>query len=120
MEANVQIFGTNKSQDTKKALRFFKERGIKPHFVDLNKRSMSPGELERFVQRFGLASLVDRSGKAYRRLGLEHMRVSDEQLKAKLIEDPGLMVQPLVRSQEALGKGWDESYWRQWFERLKG
>lgn len=117
---NVQIFGTNKSQDTKKALRFFKERGLKPQFVDLKTREMAPGELNRFVQRFGLNALVDTGGKAYERAGLEYMRVGDEEMKGKLIADPALMVQPLVRSGSVLSVGWDEEMWRAWYEEQKG
>lgn len=117
MAANVQVFGTLKSQATKKALRFFKERGIKPHFVDLRERPIAPGELNRFVQTFGLNALIDTEGRAYRQAGLEHMRLSDEAMLQRLIDEPGLMVQPLVRSGNALGLGWDERYWR---EHLRG
>ena len=113
---NVQIFGTNKSQDTKKALRFFKERGIKPQFVDLKERDIAPGELKRFVQKAGLNALLDTGGKAYERSGLEYLRVGDEELMQKLIDDPALMVQPLVRSGNALTVGWDEEAWRAWYE----
>lgn len=116
---NVQIFGTNKSQDTKKALRFFKERGIKPQFVDLKQREIAMGELNRFVQKFGLNAVVDMGGKAYERAGLEYMRVGDEQLMQKLIDDPALMIQPLVRDENALSAGWDEAFWREWYEQSK-
>ncbi len=114
---NVQIFGTRKSQDSKKALRFFKERGIKPQFVDLNERAIAAGELKRFVQKFGLNALIDVKGKTYRKQGLEYMRVGDEEMIAKLIADPGLLVQPLVRSGNALTAGWDEAFWREWHKR---
>ena len=56
----VQIFGVKKSADTRKALRFFAERRVKTHFVDLNERAASLGELRRFVQKFGL-DRADRS-----------------------------------------------------------
>ena len=52
----VQIFGTQKSQDSKKAQRFFKERGISPHFVDLQERYMALGELNRFTRKIWLKS----------------------------------------------------------------
>ena len=117
---NVQIFGTNKSQDTKKALRFFKERGLKPQFVDLKERAMAPGELGRFVQKFGLNAVVDTKGKAYERSGLEYLRVGDEEMTQKLMDDPALMVQPLLRSGNTLTVGWDEEAWRAWYEANKG
>ena len=116
---NVQIFGTNKSQDTKKALRFFKERGIEPQFVDLQQREIAPGELNRFVSKFGLDALVDSGGKAYKDAGLEHLRVSDDAMLQKLIDEPKLMVQPLVRSGNTLSAGWDEPLWREQYERSK-
>ena len=116
---NVQIFGTNKSQDTKKALRFFKERGLRPQFVDLKERAMAPGELARFVQKFGLNAVIDTGGKAYERAGLEYLRVGDEEMTQKLIDDPALMVQPLLRSGNTLTVGWDEEAWRAWYEAQK-
>lgn len=116
---NVQIFGTNKSQETRKALRFFKERGITPQFVDLKKRAIAPGELTRFVQKFDLNALIDTEGKAYEKQGLEYMRVSDEGMMQKLIDDPTLMVQPLVRSGNLLSVGWDEATWQAWFDEQK-
>ncbi len=115
----MQIFGTLKSQATKKALRFFKERGVSPHFVDLRERAMAPGELKRFVQKFGLNALIDTEGKAYHQAGLEHMRVGDEAMMQRLIDEPALMVQPLVRSGDLLGIGWDEELWREWCKRDK-
>jgi len=110
----VQIFGTNKSKDTKKAQRFFMERGLKPQFVDLQQREIAPGELNRFVQKFGLDALVDKTGKAYKDAGLEYLRMTDEQLMQKLIDNPRLMLQPLLRSANTLSAGWDETVWRAW------
>ncbi len=116
---NVQIFGTKKSQDTKKALRFFKERGIKPQFMDLKERDIAPGELKRFVQKEGLNALIDTNGKAYEKSGLEYMRVGDEAMIERLTQDPALMVQPLVRSGNTLTVGWDEAVWREAYEAQK-
>jgi glutaredoxin len=42
---NIQIFGTSKCQDTRKAQRFFKERGIPFQYVDLAVKGLSKGEL---------------------------------------------------------------------------
>ena len=49
----VQVFGTKSCNETRKALRFFKERRIRTHFVDLKERPASAGELKRFGQKFG-------------------------------------------------------------------
>jgi hypothetical protein len=73
----VQVFGTRKSADTRKALRFFSERRIKVHFVDLAERAASPGELRRFVAKFGVAALVDQASRRFGELGLTHARYSD-------------------------------------------
>src|ERR671918_806784 len=61
----VQVFGIRKSSDTRKALRFFAERRIKTHFVDLQERAASPGELRRFAQKFGVEALVDRGSRRF-------------------------------------------------------
>jgi arsenate reductase (glutaredoxin) len=116
---NVQIFGTNKSQDTKKALRFFKERGVNPQFVDLQEHYMAQGEIARFVQKFGVRALVDVTSKVYKDGGLEHVKVLDEAMIQKLIDDPKLMVQPLVRSGNVLSVGWDEKVWKEWYSQIK-
>jgi arsenate reductase (glutaredoxin) len=113
--ASIQIFGTNKSQDSKKAQRFFKERGLSPHFIDLQERAIALGELKRFIDKFGFRALVDDKSKAYQGAGLAHMRVPDEQMMQKLIDDPRLMIQPLVRSGNTLSVGWDEQLWKAWY-----
>ena len=110
----VQIFGVKKSADTRKALRFFAERRIKTHFVDLNERPASPGELKRFIQKFGLDRLIDRESKRYEELGLRHARLSDERWLEKLSEEPLLLQMPLVRQGNALSVGLAEADWKNW------
>jgi arsenate reductase-like glutaredoxin family protein len=112
----VQIFGTAKSPGTMKALRFFKERGLKPQFVDLQRRAMAPGEIARFVQKFGLSALIDTGSKSYERAGLAYLRLSDEALIQRLLDEPQLMVQPLLRLGPTLAIGWDEAVWRNWYQ----
>ena len=86
----MQIFGVKKSADTRKALRFFSERRVKTHFVDLDERAASMGELRRFVQKFGLVTLIDRDSKRVAQLGLAHARLSDDRWMEKLdVEFPG-------------------------------
>src|SRR5688572_25460227 len=98
----VQVFGTKKSADTRKALRFFAERRIKSHFVDLYERPASPGELKRFAQKFGVTALVDREGKRFKELGLGHAQLSDERWLQKLVDEPLLLRVPLVRFENRL------------------
>lgn len=110
----VQIFGVRKSADTRKALRFFSERRVKTHFVDLNERPASAGELRRFVQKFGLDRLIDRDSARYQALGLQHARLSDERWLEKLMDEPLLLRMPLVRNGNALTIGLAEGDWAGW------
>ena len=110
----VQIFGTRKSSPTRKALRFFAERRVKTHFVDLQERPASPGELRRFAQRFGVEALVDRASRRYADLGLGAARLSEERWLEKLVAEPLLLHMPLVRLQQRLTVGDAEATWREW------
>lgn len=110
----VQIFGTRKSSDTRKALRFFAERRIKVHFVDLQERAASPGELRRFAQKFGVQALVDRTSRRHAELGLGAASFSDDRWLDKLVEEPMLLRMPLVRRQHQLTVGDAEPTWREW------
>ena len=110
----VQIFGTKKHADTRKALRFFAERRIQVHFVDLQERAASPGELKRFVQKFGTGALIDRTSKRFLDLGLAHAQLSDERWLQKLVDEPLLLRQPLARSDNKLTIGLAETEWKVW------
>ena len=110
----VQVFGVKKSADTRKALRFFAERRVKTHFVDLNERAASPGELKRFVERFGVDRLIDRDSRRFEELGLRSARISDERWAERLAEEPLLLVMPLVRSGNLLTVGLAEQDWKAW------
>ena len=110
---SVQIFGTENSQATRAAERFFKERRIQIHFVDLKQKPMSPGEIKRFIDRFGLAALLDTESKGYADGGLKYMKLSDAELIARTERDPGLLRLPFVRSGKWISIGKDEESWRQ-------
>lgn len=111
---NVQIFGSRKSADTRKALRFFSERRVRVHFVDVAERAPSPGELRRFVARFGAGALVDRASRRFAELGLAHSRYSDAWWESKLAAEPDLLRMPLVRNGNRLTVGLTEDEWRTW------
>lgn len=110
----VQIFGIKKNADTRKALRFFAERRVKTHFVDLAERAASPGELKRFAQRFGASALIDRTSKRFHELGLAHAQYSEDRWLQKLVEEPMLLKMPLARAGNRLSLGLTESEWRMW------
>ena len=111
---DVQIFGVKKNADTRKALRFFAERRVKTHFVDLDERAASRGELLRYVQKFGIASLIDESSRRYADLGLRTARYGDERWLEILIDEPSILKMPLVRHGNALTIGAAETTWKSW------
>ena len=113
----IQIFGVRKNAETRKALRFFAERRVRTHFVDLMERPAAPGELRRFVQKFGITALIDQTSRRYQELGLRHARLSDETWLEKLAAEPLLLRMPLVRNTGQLSIGADEATWKKWMER---
>ena len=110
----VQIFGTQKSADTRKALRFFKERRVKVHFVDLNVRPASKGELTRFAQKFGAEALLDRESKRFVSRGLRTAQYSDRRWLEILADEPMILRVPLVRWRTRLTVGLEEEEWGDW------
>ncbi len=104
----VQVFGVRKSADTRAALRFFAERRIKVHFVDLNERAASVGELRRFADRFGLQNLLDRESRRYLDLGRPVATLE------RLSLEPLLLRMPLVRNKQQLTVGLAEDTWKEW------
>ncbi|MEP6992783.1 MAG: ArsC/Spx/MgsR family protein [bacterium] len=111
---DVQIFGTKKSAETRKALRFFAERRMKTHFVDLQERAASRGELLRFAQKFGVSALVDESSRRFGELGLRTARYGDERWLEILMDEPLILKLPLVRHGNALTIGAAETTWKSW------
>lgn len=109
---NVQIFGLKNSHATRAAERFFKERGVMIHSVDLKQKPMAPGEIRRFIERFGLAGLLDTEGKAYIDAGLKYLKVSDTETLDRIERDPNLLRLPLVRAANRFSVGQDESSWK--------
>ena len=111
---DVQIFGTRKNADARKAVRFFSERGWKIHFVDLAERAPSPGELRRFTETFGVEALIDRESKRFKELGLATAPPGDDRWVQRLLAEPLLLRQPLVRAQNRLTVGLAETEWKNW------
>lgn len=107
----VQIFGLKNSQASRAAERFFKERRVSIQFVDLKIKPMAPGEIRRFVERFGLAALLDTGSKAYVDAGLKYLKMTDTELLGKIEREPGLLRLPLVRADKKISVGKDEDAW---------
>jgi arsenate reductase len=108
----VQIFGLRNSSATRAAERFFKERRRAIQIVDLKQKPMSPGEIKRFIQRFGLTELLDSEGKTYLDEGLKYLKLSDAELLGRIERTPQLLRLPLVRAGQRLSVGHDESSWK--------
>ena len=113
---SVQIFGFRDCPDTRKAQRFFAERRIAVHFVDLTVRPAAAGELRPFQERFGATALVDRQGRRFRELGFRASGDSPERLLQRALVEPRLLRTPLVRfgARRAVGHQPDE--WQRWVE----
>ena len=112
----TQIFGFTDCQDTRKAQRFFKERGITVHFVDLKERPAARGELRRFAEKFGAAALIDRDGARFKTLGLRVAGDSPERLLERALMEPRLLRTPLVRFGGRVAVGHMPDTWQEWVD----
>ena len=112
----TQIFGFTDCQDTRKAQRFFKERGITVHFVDLKERPAARGELRRFAEKFGAAALIDRDGARFKTLGLRVAGDSPERLLERALTEPRLLRTPLVRFGGRVAVGHMPDTWQEWVD----
>jgi arsenate reductase-like glutaredoxin family protein len=110
----VQVFGTERDQATRTALRFFKERRVPISFVDLRKRSIAPGELRRFVERLGAEALLDPTSRAYREAGLGYLRMDAAGIVERVLADATLLRLPLVRRGNDVTVGRAEGVWITW------
>jgi arsenate reductase len=110
----VQIFGTKKCADTRKAERWFKERSIRTQLIDLKDKGMSPGELRAVAQRVGLESLIDRGSARFRDKGLRAAAFTGPLLEKLLIDDPLLLRTPIVRHGKEATVGYQPDAWAAW------
>jgi arsenate reductase-like glutaredoxin family protein len=104
----LQIFGTRKCPDTRKAERWFKDRGIAYQFIDLAEKGISPGELAAVKAAVGAAVLVDTEGKRFRDRGLAYQ---DYDAEAEILADPLLLKEPVVRDGRKAVVGCDPAGW---------
>ena len=108
---NIQIFGTLKCQDTRKAQRYFKERRIPFHFINLAERGLSKGELTSVKAAVGIDNLIDREGKEYGRRNLKYLTHNVEE---ELLNDPLLFKTPIVRNGSKVTVGYMPHVWKGW------
>ena len=111
---NIQIFGTKKSADTRKAERFFKERGIKYQFIDLKEKGMSRGELRSVAQAVGgVDAMIDPDCKDKDLLALlSYLLPADRE--EKILENQHVLRQPVVRNGKAATVGCAPDVWKSW------
>lgn len=114
---NIQVFGLEDSNATRAALRFFRERRIVVHYVDLRKKPIAAGELRRFTDRLGAAALLDTEGRAYREGGLAYLSTDTAGITARLLADVRLIRLPLVRYGDDVTAGKAEDTWKAWLAR---
>ena len=115
----AQIFGFTDCQETRKAQRFFKERGITVHFVDMKERPAARGELRRFEEKFGAAALIDRESPRFKALGLRVAGDSPQRLVEKALTEPRLLRTPLVRCGGRVAIGHAPEAWQTWIDAEK-
>jgi arsenate reductase len=108
---NLQLFGTRKCPDTRKAERWFKERGVRFQFVDLAEKGLSPGELRSLAQALGAGKLIDREGRRFRDRGFEHMDFDPEE---EILADPLLLKTPIAREGRRATLGYAPETWAAW------
>ena len=111
---NIQIFGTKKCNDTKKAQRFFKERGIKFQFIDMKEKGMSKGELRSVCQAVGgIDNLLDEKTKDQDALALVKYISADEK-EDKILENQQILKTPVVRNGKQATVGYQSDVWKNW------
>lgn len=111
---NIQIFGTKKCNDTKKAERFFKERGIKYQFIDMKEKGMSKGELTAVANaNGGIDAMINPDAKDKDALAMIKYIAEEDKLE-KLLESQQVIKTPVVRNGKQSTLGYQPDVWKKW------
>lgn len=111
---NIQIFGTKKCNDTKKAERFFKERGIKYQFIDMKEKGMSKGEFLSVAQvNGGIEHMIDQNCKDKDVLALITYIAAEDKVE-KILENQQVIKTPIVRNGKQSTLGYMPEVWKKW------
>ena len=105
---SIQIIGTKKCRETQKTERYFRERNIPYHLVDLNQRALSPGELQSIAASIPPEELIDTESKLYKKKGMAYMEFD---IMEELLENSGLIKTPIVRFGKKAVLGFDPEQW---------
>lgn len=110
----IQIFGTKKCNDTKKAERFFKERNVKFQFIDMKEKGMSKGEFTSVASAIGgLDKLINENCKDKDTLALITHMSGDDRLE-KILENQQVIKTPVVRKGKQATLGYQPDAWKEW------
>jgi arsenate reductase (glutaredoxin) len=113
----IQIFGTRKCPDTRKAERYFSERRVKVQSIDLARKAPSPGELKNIASAVGgVFVLLDREAKRFADRGLKHAMLGDPDIERLLLEEPLLLKTPIVRDGKKATLGYVPDIWSGWLD----
>ena len=111
---NIQIFGTKKNFDSKKAERYFKERGIKYQFIDMKEKGLSKGEFQSVCQTIGgYDKLIDTDCKDKDLLALITY-IAEEDKAEKILENQSIIKVPVVRNGKQATVGYQPEIWKSW------
>jgi arsenate reductase len=112
---NLQIFGTRKCADTRKAERLFKERRVPYQLIDLAQKGPSAGELRKIANAVGgVEKLIDREGRRYVDRGLKYAAPTGPRIEQILLDDPLLLRTPIVRTGDRATVGYEDQTWLGW------
>ena len=117
---NIQIYGSKKSNDSKKAERFFKERGIKFQFIDLAQNRMSGGELKSILSslKLKLDGIIDENSKETQKSYYKYLAGDDAKLE-EVLDNQMMLIQPVVRNGKRATLGVQIEVWKSWIEEEK-
>lgn len=111
---NIQIFGTKKCFDTKKAERYFKERGVKYQFIDMKEKGLSKGEYNGVKQAVGgLGALLDENCRDQDALALIKY-ITEEDRDEKVLGNQKVLKTPIVRNGKQATVGYRPEIWKEW------
>ena len=111
---NIQIFGTKKSFDSKKAERYFKERGIKYQFIDMKEKGLSKGEFNAVCQAVGgYEKLIDPDCRDKDLLALIRY-IAEEDRAEKILENQKILKVPIVRNGKQAAIGYEPDIRKEW------
>lgn len=109
---NIQIYGTKKNFDSKKAERYFKERSVKFQFIEIHEFGIAKKTFEMAKRCIDLQDMVDKKSKAYEKLFIAY--IDESKIEETLLENPQLFSVPIVRNGNDFTLGYKPEVWKNW------